>query len=103
MIFQPLYDRLLIRRTDAPDKVGGLYIPDNAREKPCRGIIVSAGDGKMQADGILVPLNVKEGDDVLFGKYAGSEIELDGEQLLIVREDEIMGIFRQSKARLKSA
>ena len=97
---KPLHDRVIIRRIDdASDKTaGGLYIPDTAKEKPQEGEIVAAGQGKYKEDGSRQTLDVKEGDRVLFGKYSGSEIKIDGEELLIMREDEILGIIERAGA-----
>jgi chaperonin GroES len=91
---KPLYDRVLIRRIDQKEQVkGGIIIPDSAKEKPQQGEIVAAGGGKVLEDGKVLPLDVKVGDKVLFGKYSGSEITVDGEELLILREDEILGVL----------
>lgn len=97
---KPLHDRVIIRRIDdASDKtVGGLYIPDTAKEKPQEGEVISAGEGKYKEDGSRQTLDVKEGDRVLFGKYSGSEIKIDGEELLIMREDEILGVIERASA-----
>ncbi len=91
--FTPLYDRVLIRRVREAETVrGGIIIPDSAKEKPQEGIIIAVGTGRYEK-GQTVPLAVKEGDRVLFGKYAGSEIKIDGEEVLIVKEEEILGIL----------
>jgi chaperonin GroES len=91
---KPLYDRVLVRRVDEKEQVrGGIIIPDSAKEKPQRGEVVAAGGGKRLEDGKIVPLDVRVGDKVLFGKYSGSEITVDGEELLILREDEILGVL----------
>ena len=97
---KPLHDRVIIRRIDdASDKTaGGLYIPDTAKEKPQEGEVISAGEGKYKEDGSRQTLDVKTGDRVLFGKYSGSEIKIDGEELLIMREDEILGIIERASA-----
>ena len=97
---KPLHDRVIIRRIDeASDKTaGGLFIPDTAKEKPQEGEVIAAGAGKYKEDGTRQPLDVKEGDRVLFGKYSGSEIKIDGEELLIMREDEILGIVERAGA-----
>jgi len=97
---KPLHDRVIIRRIDdASDKTaGGLYIPDTAKEKPQEGEVIAAGDGKYKEDGERQSLDVKTGDRVLFGKYSGSEIKIDGEELLIMREDEILGIIERASA-----
>src|SRR5579872_7513567 len=92
----PLHDRVLIRRVEEAETVrGGIIIPDSAKEKPQEGIIIAAGTGKFEK-GQTIPLAVKEGDRVLFGKYAGSEIKIDGEEFLILREEEVLGILSGS-------
>lgn len=98
---KPLHDRVIIRRIDdASDKTaGGLYIPDTAKEKPQEGEVIAAGAGKYKEDGSRQTLDVKEGDRVLFGKYSGSEIKIDGEELLIMREEEILGIIERAGAK----
>jgi chaperonin GroES len=95
MNIRPLYDRIVVRRveTEAEKTHGGLYIPDSAKEKPQEGEVVSVGKGKRLEDGKIVPLDVQPGDRILFGKYSGSEIKLDGEELMIMREDEVLGIL----------
>jgi len=94
--FTPLHDRVLIRRVQEAETVrGGIIIPDSAKEKPQEGIIIAVGTGRYEK-GQTVPLAVKEGDRVLFGKYAGSEIKIDGEEFLIVKEEEILGILAGS-------
>lgn len=97
---KPLHDRVLIKRIEEQEQVvGGIVIPDTAKEKPQQGEVVAVGEGKILKDGSRRPLDVKEGDRVLFGKYSGSEIKIDGEEFLIMREDEILGVFaRQEKA-----
>ncbi len=97
---KPLHDRVIVRRIDdASDKTaGGLYIPDTAKEKPQEGEVVAAGEGKYKEDGTRQTLDVKTGDRVLFGKYSGSEIKIDNEELLIMREDEILGIVERAGA-----
>ncbi|MEE8409805.1 MAG: co-chaperone GroES [Myxococcota bacterium] len=94
MKFRPLQDRILIKRIDKEDKTtGGIIIPDTAKEKPQEGEVVAVGNGKRSDDGKVQPLDVKRGDRVLFGKYSGSEIKIDGEEHLILREDEVLGIL----------
>lgn len=94
MKVKPLYDRVLVRRVEEKEQVrGGIIIPDSAKEKPQRGEVIAAGGGKRLEDGKVIPLDVKAGDKVLFGKYSGSEITVDGEELLILREDEILGVL----------
>lgn len=97
---KPLHDRVIIRRIEdtTNQTAGGLYIPDSAKEKPQEGEVVAAGEGKYKEDGSRQTLDVKEGDRVLFGKYSGSEIKIDGEELLIMREDEILGIIERAGA-----
>lgn len=91
---RPLHDRLLVRRIEDQETVrGGIIIPDSAKEKPQEGEVVAAGKGKVTEDGKVLPLDVKEGDRILFGKYSGNEIKLDGEELLILREDEVLGVL----------
>ena len=96
----PLHDRVILRRIeDSTEKTaGGLFIPDSAKEKPQEGEVIAAGAGKYKEDGTRQTLDVKEGDRVLFGKYSGSEIKLDGEEFLIMREDEILGIIERAGA-----
>ena len=94
MKFRPLHDRVVIRRVDAESKTtGGIIIPDTAQEKPMEGEIVAVGPGARDEKGTLVPLDVKKGDRILFGKWSGSEIKLDGEDLLIMSESDIMGVI----------
>lgn len=91
---RPLHDRLLVRRIEEEETVrGGIIIPDSAKEKPQEGEVVAAGKGKVTEEGKVLPLDVKEGDRILFGKYSGNEIKLDGEELLILREDEVLGVL----------
>jgi chaperonin GroES len=93
MTFRPLHDRVLIRRIEAAEKTaGGIIIPDNAKEKPQEGEVVSAGTGIRGEDGNITPLDVKAGDKILFGKWSGTEVKLDGEDLLIMKESDILGI-----------
>jgi chaperonin GroES len=97
---KPLHDRVIVRRLDETSNqtAGGLFIPDSAKEKPQEGEIIAAGDGKYKENGERQALDVKAGDRVLFGKYSGSEIKIDGEELLIMREDEILGIINRAGA-----
>ena len=96
---KPLHDRVIVRRIEEGEQVrGGIIIPDSAKEKPQEGEVVAAGEGKYKEDGTRQPLDVKTGDRVLFGKYSGSEIKLDNEELLIMREDEILGIIKRAGA-----
>jgi chaperonin GroES len=100
MGFRPLHDRVLIRRVEAEEKsAGGIIIPDTAKEKPMEGEVVAVGPGARGDDGKLQPLDVKAGDRVLFGKWSGTEVKLDGEDLIIMKESDVMGIIDQSAAR----
>ena len=98
---RPLHDRVLIKRLDEEEQIrGGIIIPDTAKEKPQQGEVVAAGEGKVRDDGTRQPLDVKAGDRVLFGKYSGSEVKIDEEEYVIMREDEILGVFtRTAKTR----
>ena len=94
---RPLHDRVIVRRIEEGEQVrGGIIIPDTAKEKPQEGEVIAAGEGKYKDDGTRQPLDVKVGDRVLFGKYSGSEIKLDGEEYIIMREDEILGIINRA-------
>ena len=94
MAFRPLHDRVLVRRTDGEEKsAGGIIIPDTAKEKPMEGKIVSVGPGARDENGKVQALDVKRGDNVLFGKWSGTEIKLDGQELLIMKESDIMGVI----------
>ncbi len=97
---KPLHDRVIIRRIEdnVNQTAGGLFIPDSAKEKPQEGEVIAAGEGKYKEDGSRQTLDVKTGDRILFGKYSGSEIKIDGEELLIMREDEILGIINRAGA-----
>ena len=93
MKFRPLHDRVLVRRVEAEEKTaGGIIIPDTAKEKPSEGVIESVGPGARDESGKIVPLDVKAGDRVLFGKWSGTEVKIDGEDLLIMKESDILGI-----------
>ena len=97
MKVRPLHDRVLIKRIEEQETVrGGIIIPDSAKEKPQEGEVVATGTGKRLENGTITPLEVKEGDRVLFGKYSGTEIKVDGQEYLILREDEILAIFNQA-------
>ena len=94
MGFRPLHDRVLVRRVEAEEKTaGGIIIPDSAKEKPAEGEIVAVGGGAKAEDGKVTPLDVKAGDRVLFGKWSGTEVKIDGEDLLIMKESDILGII----------
>jgi chaperonin GroES len=104
MKFRPLHDRVVIRRVDAEEKTtGGIIIPDTAQEKPMEGKVVAVGPGTRNEQGQLVPLDVKEGDRILFGKWSGTEVKLDAEELLIMKESDIMGIIEGTPAVKKKA
>jgi len=103
MKFRPLHDRVVIRRLDAEEKtVGGIIIPDTAQEKPMEGEVVAAGPGARNEQGEIVALEVKAGDRILFGKWSGTEVKLDGQELLIMKESDIMGVI-EGKAAVKKA
>lgn len=95
MKLRPLNDRILVKRVEEEAKTkGGIIIPDTAKEKPAEGKIVAVGNGKLGEDGKRIPLEVKEGDRILFGKYSGTEVKVDGEEYLIMREDDVLGIIQ---------
>ena len=94
MAFTPLHDRVLVRRIEGEDKTkGGLIIPDSAKEKPAEGMVVSVGPGARKDSGELIAMTVKKGDRILFGKWSGTEVTLNGEELLIMKESDILGVF----------
>ena len=102
--FRPLHDRVVVRRLDAEEKTkGGIIIPDSAQEKPQQGEITAVGPGGRDEAGKLIPLDVKEGDKVLFGKWSGTEVKIDGKELLIMKESDIMGIVEETVAQKKAA
>jgi chaperonin GroES len=104
MKFTPLHDRIVIRRIDAEAKTtGGIIIPDTAREKPQEGEVVAVGPGARGEDGKIQALDVKAGDRILFGKWSGTEIKIDGEELLIMKESDVMGIIEKPKKSSKAA
>jgi chaperonin GroES len=104
MKFRPLHDRVVVKRVEEESKTkGGIIIPDTAKEKPMEGEIVAVGPGARDEKGTLVPLDVKKGDRILFGKWSGTEIKLDGEDLLIMKESDIMGIIEGSPAAVRKA
>ena len=104
MKFRPLHDRVVIRRLNAEEKsAGGIIIPDNAQEKPMEGEVVAVGPGARNEQGEIVALELKAGDRILFGKWSGTEVKLDGEELLIMKESDIMGIVEGSPASKKKA
>jgi chaperonin GroES len=104
MKFRPLHDRIVVKRITAEEKTaGGIIIPDTAKEKPMEGEVVAVGPGARNEQGALVALDVKAGDRVLFGKWSGTEVKLDGEELLIMKESDIMGIIEGTPAATKKA
>jgi chaperonin GroES len=104
MKIRPLYDRIVVKRIETQEqKVGGLFIPDSAKEKPQEGEVMAVGKGKRLEDGKVVPLDVEVGDRILFGKYSGSDIKLDNDEYLIMREDEVLGILESHPKMAKKA
>ena len=104
MNFRPLHDRVVVRRLEAEEKTaGGIIIPDTAKEKPMEGEVIAVGPGARDETGKLVPLDVKSGDRILFGKWSGTEVKLDGEELLIMKESDIMGIIEGTTAAKRKA
>jgi chaperonin GroES len=100
MKFRPLHDRVVVRRVDAEEKTkGGIIIPDTAKEKPQEGEVIAAGPGARDESGKVVPLDVKAADRILFGKWSGTEVRIDGEDLLIMKESDIMGVVEQTMAK----
>jgi chaperonin GroES len=100
--FTPLHDRILVKRVEESSTTrGGIIIPDSAKDKPQEGEVVSVGKGKINEDGKVFPLDVKDGDRILFGKYSGTEIKIDGEEYIIMKEDEVLGILSGSAAPSK--
>ena len=94
MKLRPLQDRILVKRLEEESKTkGGIIIPDTAKEKPAEGKVIAVGNGKLGDDGKRIPLEIKKGDRILFGKYSGTEVKVDGEELLVMREDDIMGVL----------
>ena len=103
MNVRPLHDRIIVRRIEEGEqKIGGIIIPDSAKEKPQQGKVIAAGNGKSKDDGKRVPLDVKAGDLILFGKYSGQEIKLDGEEYLIMREDEVLAVIEGAAGEAKN-
>ena len=103
MNIRPLYDRIVVKRIEEKETIqGGIIIPDSAKEKPQEGEVVAVGQGKRLEDGKVIPLDVKPGDRILFGKYSGSEIKLDGEEYVIMREDEVLGILEGAAKQAKA-
>ena len=103
MNIRPLHDRIVVRRIEEQEsKVGGLFIPDSAKEKPQQGEVIAVGNGKRNDDGKLMSLDVKAGDRILFGKYSGSDIKLDGQEYMIMREDEVLGVLESAGKKAKA-
>jgi chaperonin GroES len=104
MKFRPLHDRIVVKRIEAEEKsAGGIIIPDTAKEKPSQGEVIAVGPGGRDESGKLIPIDVKEGDRVLFGKWSGTEVKIDGEELLIMKESDIMGIIDERASKKKAA
>ena len=104
MKFRPLHDRVVVRRLDAEEKTaGGIIIPDTAKEKPSQGEVIAVGPGGRDESGKLIPIDVREGDRVLFGKWSGTEVKIDGKDLLIMKESDIMGVLDEPVAKKKAA
>ena len=104
MKFRPLHDRIVVKRIEAEQKTaGGIIIPDTAKEKPQQGEVIAVGPGARNEQGQLVPLDVKVGDTVLFGKWSGTEVKIDGEDLLIMKESDIMGVLEETAVQKKAA
>jgi chaperonin GroES len=104
MKFRPLHDRVVITRIDAEGKIaGGIIIPDTAKEKPTEGEVIAVGPGGRDESGKLIPIDLKAGDRVLFGKWSGTEVKIDGVEYLIMKESDIMGVIEQTSARAKAA
>jgi len=104
MKFRPLHDRVVVRRIDAEEKSsGGIIIPDTAKEKPSQGEVIAVGSGGRDESGKLTPIDVKVGDRVLFGKWSGTEVKIDGQELLIMKESDIMGIIDEPVSKKKAA
>jgi chaperonin GroES len=102
MKVRPLHDRIIVERLEEGEQVvGGIIIPDTAKEKPQQGKVIAAGRGKSKDDGKVIPLDVKEGDTILFGKYSGQEIKIDGEDYLIMREEEVLAVLEDASAKKK--
>jgi chaperonin GroES len=104
MKFRPLHDRVVVKRIDAEEKsAGGIIIPDTAKEKPSQGEVIAVGPGGRDEQGKLIPIDLKVGDRVLFGKWSGTEVKIDGEELLIMKESDVMGVIEETSAKRKAA
>ena len=103
MTIRPLHDRIIVQRIDEGEqRVGGIIVPDSAKEKPRQGKVIAAGNGKSKDDGKRVPLDVKPGDRILFGKYSGQEIKLEGDEYLIMREDDVLAVIEEGDIKKKT-
>jgi chaperonin GroES len=103
MNIRPLHDRIVVKRIDNDvNKIGGLYIPDSAKEKPQEGEVIAVGNGKRNDKGEIIPLDLKAGDRILFGKYSGSDIKIDGQEYMIMREDEVLGVLEGGTKKAKA-
>ncbi len=103
MRFRPLHDRLLVRRLLEEEEFGGIVIPDTAKEKPQKGVVLAVGSGHRLSSGAVVPLDVREGDQILFGKFAGTDIVVDGEELLVLKENEILAVLESASEEMMAA
>ncbi|MCA8881980.1 MAG: co-chaperone GroES [Rhodobacteraceae bacterium] len=104
MAFKPLHDRVLVKRVESNEKTkGGLIIPDSAKEKPAEGMVVACGEGARKDSGELIAMSVKEGDKILFGKWSGTEVTIDGEEMLIMKESDILGIISEEAQKAAAA
>ncbi len=104
MKFRPLHDRVVVKRIDAEEKsTGGIIIPDTAKEKPSQGEVIAIGPGGRDESGNLIPLDVKVGDRILFGKWSGNEVKIDGVEYLIMKESDVMGVIEETQAKRKAA
>ncbi|MGE0062939.1 MAG: co-chaperone GroES [Xanthobacteraceae bacterium] len=104
MKFRPLHDRVVVKRVTADEKTaGGIIIPDTAQEKPSQGEVIAVGPGGRDESGKLIPIDLKVGDTVLFGKWSGTEVKIDGQDLLIMKESDIMGVIEQTASKKKAA
>jgi len=104
MKFVPLHDRILVRRIDVDEKTaGGIIIPDTAKEKPMKGEVIAVGPGARNDKGEILPMEVKAGDHIIFGKWSGTEVKIDGEELVIMKESDVLGILEETKSARKAA
>lgn len=104
MQLRPLYDRIVVKRLDQPRTAAGIVIPDNAQEKPAQGEVIAVGQGRRLDDGKIAPLSIRPGDSVLFASYAGQSVKVHGEEFLVIKEDDVLGVYEDAKAaRIKKA